>query len=506
MNGNQLRGIITGLLVLLIYGFPVFSQDNEQMLASSSGKYCRVKIGNHEQRFDTLTIPILVEWINENLQPIIDQNSKLLLQKGKVKSSAEGKVQYLDFLLRDQIAFNQSWTLRVLVSKDFTGTGIRFDFNFEIEEGTDAVTRKGNSQLLLFKNPPELTSMVPIDKTELVREDNKPPEIRLISPQADAENLRVVKEPEVDVIGYATDESGINLVLVNSNDARMYPDGKFVSTVKLAPGENEIRISAIDNDGTITEQRITVLCDSYSLASQMLNAGKYYALIIAVEQYEDPKISDLEHSVDDATALYNILVKYYTFEKENAKMLVNPKFEDIVIELDRLNKVVTDNDNLLIFFAGHGIWSEQSKVGYWLPSDARESNTANWFRNSTLRDYIGGIRSKHTLLIADACFSGSIFKSRSAFANAPSAIEKVYDLPSRKAMTSGSLSEVPDKSIFLEYLIKRLNENEKPYLTSEELFYSMKTAVINNSPTIPQFGEILNTGDEGGDFIFIKKR
>lgn len=187
-------------------------------------------------------------------------------------------------------------------------------------------------------------------------------------------------------------------------------------------------------------------------------------------------------------------------------MLTNPKFEDIVIELDRLNTIVDGKDNLLIFYAGHGIWSEQSKVGYWLPSDARESNTANWFRNSTLRDYIGGIKSKHTLLIADACFSGSIFKSRSAFANAPAAIEKVYDLPSRKAMTSGSLSEVPDKSIFLEYLIRRLAENEKPYLTSEELFYSMKTAVINNSPTIPQFGEILNTGDEGGDFIFIRKR
>jgi len=186
--------------------------------------------------------------------------------------------------------------------------------------------------------------------------------------------------------------------------------------------------------------------------------------------------------------------------------MINPKFEDIVIELDRLNTVVTDKDNLLLFYAGHGVWSEQSNVGYWLPSNARESNTANWFRNSTLRDYIGSIKAKHTLLIADACFSGSIFKSRAAFANAPAAIEKIYELPSRKAMTSGSLSEVPDKSVFIEYLVKRLTDNSKAYMTSEELFYSMKTAVLNNSPTVPQFGEILNTGDEGGDFIFIRKR
>jgi len=493
-------------MILLICSCPVFAQNNEQMLASSSGKYCRVKVSQYGQRFDTLEILIQVEWINESLQPINDYNSQLLLRKDQVKSSAEGKITCLDFQQRDYLTINHSWPLLIKVSKDFTGKDIRFDFNFEIRDGMDAGPTKSLSQPLLFKNPKEIACLAVVDLKELARVDNKPPEIRLISPIINDDNLRVVKTTEVDIIGYATDESGINLVLVNANDARMYPDGKFVSTVKLAPGENEIRMSAIDNDGTITEQRISVYCDSYELASQMLNAGNYYALIIAVEEYEDPKISDLDHSIDDANALYDILIKDYTFEKEKVKMLTNPRFEDIVIELDRLNQVVTENDNLLIFYAGHGIWSEQSKVGYWLPADARESNTANWFRNSTLRDYIGSIKSKHTLLIADACFSGSIFKSRSAFANAPSAIEKVYDLPSRKAMTSGSLSEVPDRSVFLEYLIRRLDDNDKPYLTSEELFYSMKTAVINNSPTIPQFGEILNTGDEGGDFIFIRKR
>jgi len=29
--------------------------------------------------------------------------------------------------------------------------------------------------------------------------------------------------------------------------------------------------------------------------------------------------------------------------------------------------------------------------------------------------------------------------------------------------------------------------------------------VINNSDALPQYGEIQNVGDEGGDFIFLKK-
>jgi hypothetical protein len=271
------------------------------------------------------------------------------------------------------------------------------------------------------------------------------------------------------------------------------------------PGENTIKIIAIDNDGSISEDKLTVECLSYALSMKLLETGKYYGLLIAVQNYDDPKITDLSHAIEDATALYNTLTKYYTFDKNDLKLLVNPRFEDIVIELDKLTKTITPKDNLLVYFAGHGVWSEETNVGFWLPSDAKESNTANWFRNSTMRDYIGSIKSKHTLLIADACFSGSIFKSRKAFTNAPVAIEKVYELSSRKAMTSGSLSEVPDRSVFLEYLVKRLSENNKPFLSSEELFYSLKTAVINNSPNIPQFGEILNTGDEGGDFIFIRK-
>ncbi len=65
--------------------------------------------------------------------------------------------------------------------------------------------------------------------------------------------------------------------------------------------------------------------------------------------------------------------------------------------------------------------------------------------------------------------------------------------------------EVPDKSVFIEYLIKRLDTNKKKYLASEQLYSSMKEAVINNSPNIPQYGTIQNVGDEGGDFIFIRR-
>ena len=202
-----------------------------------------------------------------------------------------------------------------------------------------------------------------------------------------------------------------------------------------------------------------------------------------------------------------ILSNNYTFDEENITQLANPTRNDIIQELDKLAYQLSDRDNLIIFYAGHGLWDEQLNKGFWIPSDAYTSNRANWFSNSDLRDYIGGIKAKHTLLISDACFGGGIFKTRQAFADITPAIIELYKLPSRKAMTSGAMTTVPDKSVFIEYLIKRLKENTESVLSSEQLFASFKIAVINNSSTnqVPQFGEIRETGDEGGDFLFIKR-
>ena len=71
-------------------------------------------------------------------------------------------------------------------------------------------------------------------------------------------------------------------------------------------------------------------------------------------------------------------------------------------------------------------------------------------------------------------------------------------------MTSGTLKEVPDQSVFVKYLIRELKENESRLLPSETLFANFKTAVLNNSPNVPQYGTIQNVGDEGGDFIFVR--
>ncbi|WP_420577885.1 caspase family protein [Ekhidna sp.] len=238
-----------------------------------------------------------------------------------------------------------------------------------------------------------------------------------------------------------------------------------------------------------------------------LGKRKYYALIIGVNEYKDDEIQDLDNPINDAEQLAGVLTYHYSFDQENVTVLENPTREEIIKSLDKLTGLVTEKDNLLIFYAGHGIWNEQLNQGYWLPSDASLDSKSYWLSNSTLRDYVGGIRSKHTLLISDACFSGGILKERAVFGNSRAILE-VYKLPSRKAMTSGTLKTVPDKSVFIEYLLKNLVNNQAPLMSADQLFRNFKVAVINNSPNgqVPQYGPITQAGDEGGDFIFLKRQ
>ncbi|MCX6137668.1 MAG: PEGA domain-containing protein [Ignavibacteriales bacterium] len=243
-----------------------------------------------------------------------------------------------------------------------------------------------------------------------------------------------------------------------------------------------------------------------STATDEITPGQYFALIIGVDKYADPAINSLEQPVKDAIRLERMIKSNYNFREENISFLENPTREDLLAVFERLSTQLGPEDNLLIFYAGHGYWDQDNGQGYWLPADARKSNRSRWVSNADLRDFVRGLKTKHTLLISDACFSGGIFRTRSAFDDASAAISELYRNPSRKAMTSGAMKEVPDKSVFIDYLVRKLEENNDPFLPSQRLFASLLEPVINNSTVkqTPQFGTIMETGDEGGDFIFYK--
>ncbi len=289
-------------------------------------------------------------------------------------------------------------------------------------------------------------------------------------------------------------------------------------TVYKSIGAREPRLVPPDQVNRLLVQTIEDLKASKSRSIEEINLTKvdqfvydkiktstFHAFIIGVEDYASETIEDLSYPIEDGMKLKRVLTDKYAFKDENVTFLKNPTRVEIIEKFDELALTIKPEDNLLIFYAGHGEFNQTLKQGYWLPSDAKANSKAAWISNSTIRDYITGIQSQHTLLVADACFSGGIFKTRDGIKDQGLAYANLYKLQSRKAITSGYLTAVQDQSTFMYYLLKRLTENTSPMLTAEELFASLKIPVANNNVTgqVPQFGDILNTGDEGGDFIFV---
>lgn len=358
------------------------------------------------------------------------------------------------------------------------------------------------------------TPVIVQNKKTAQPDDTTPPVINITSPAVNR-GLKIVQNTDkLHVAGMAHDDSGIFSVVVNGVQAKVDDKGNFNADIDLAIGDNPLMVVATDmnmNKGVykfaVSKESAVQKTNTVVTTIPGISSGKFYALLIGVQDYQDQTIPSLDGPVKDASSLSDAIKTNYTFANEDVTLLKNPNRDQIFEALDNLAAKVKENDNLLIFYAGHGNWDDSRMQGYWYPADAKLSKRDTWITNADLIEYINAIKSKHTLLITDACFAGSIFKSR-GIETAPKDIQELYKLPSRKAMTSGALKEVPDKSVFIEYLVKRLNQNTDKYLPSEQLFSSFRTAVINNSENgqVPQFGEIRQAGDEGGDFIFIKKQ
>jgi hypothetical protein len=322
----------------------------------------------------------------------------------------------------------------------------------------------------------------------------------------------VQNKNSITLVGRVSDPQGINTFLINRIVVKLSEGGVFQYSLNLSKGENQLDLVAINNKGIMSEQKLVVDCTAENAAAGGMEfpeiaKARYFALLIGINEYQHDEINDLQNPIKDVQNLYNVLVSKYTFNPENIILLKNPTCDELALTLEDLGKKLSGNDNLLIFYAGHGYYDEKAKIGYWLPSDAARNSRIKWFSNTFLRDLLTGIETKHTLLIADACFSGAIFRTRAAFAEIPQGIQKLYEIPSRKAMTSGIFSEeVPDESEFIKFLVKKLDENKESFLPSEILFSNLKPAVMSNSSNIPQYGVIQNVGDEGGgDFIFVHK-
>lgn len=370
--------------------------------------------------------------------------------------------------------------------------------------------------LTIAKNQPEMKEgidRVKRNQTMAANTDTSPPVIELISPEASRSFDIESDDSKTQLIGRAKDASGIASIKVNGFKLdKIEEDGLFISNFTLSPGKNTIIIEATDKKGNSSVKTFVITGNLTTKGNEMDipvfngNPPKYYAILIGENDYADKSIPDLRNPVKDAMELKAIIESKYTFEPKNIDTLFNRSREDILQTIMKRCSSLTENDNLVIFYAGHGIADKDNFGdidGYWIPVSAKKGVTSTYISTDDINKALKRSSAKHILLIADACFSGAF--TRDIGKDASKSIKKQYNIRSRKVMASGNLEPVPDNSRFLYYLKKTLQENTEKYISAKKLFDSFYDAILSNSDNLPQYAAIKNVGDEGGEFVFIKK-
>ena len=241
--------------------------------------------------------------------------------------------------------------------------------------------------------------------------------------------------------------------------------------------------------------------------------GNYHALIIGNSSYRE--FPPLETPAKDAQAIATVLERKYGFKTQ---VLIDADRYAILETLNTYRERLTEQDNFLLYYAGHGTLDEQNDRGHWLPVDASPNNPANWISNVTITDYINTMSAKHVMVIADSCYSGTLTRGvRPSLEGGKSEeleiefYKKLAKITSRTALTSGGTQPVMDggggaHSIFANSLLESLNSNDG-VLQGPDLYFEVRQRVsssgFNEIGQVPAFDVIQNTGDLGAPFFFV---
>ena len=350
-----------------------------------------------------------------------------------------------------------------------------------------------------------------------------PPSIQLIDPPAVlTRNSTIVVRGNVpvrDVVGRVTAPAGIFALSVNDRPLSADDQGLFRTQVPLTRGTTPVTIVAVDRQGKRAQLDFSLMMDVTPQPAPRLlitgkEFGKYYALVIGNEHYQ--KLPRLDTAIADAGEVADLLRKRYGFD---VTLLTDASRYQMMTAINQLTEKLTDKDNLLIYYAGHGELDRANLRAHWLPVDAEPNSDANWISSAILTDHLNRMAASHVLIVADSCYSGAMTRSSLAQLETGLTDEARLNLlkslaraRSRTALTSGGVQPVIDggggkHSVFAKNFISILADNQD-VLEGGRLYRDLAARVISDALKYkydqkPEYNPIQFTGHEGGDFLFV---
>lgn len=327
-----------------------------------------------------------------------------------------------------------------------------------------------------------------------------------------------------EVSGRISAPAGLESFAINDTAINVKADGSFITHVNIYNDETPVKMSALDKrnrqaslEFVIKRPRSQAVKKSTTPKKDIgkgVAFGNYYALVIGNNDYAN--LPKLETAANDAHDVAAALRDNFGFK---TTLLLNADRHEIVSALYQLREQLQEDDNLLVYYAGHGDMDRVNDRGYWLPIDAEPDNPVNWISNVSITDMLNTIKAKHIMVVADSCYSGSMTSTAVARvdANIPTHLQEKWlklmaKSRSRTVLTSGGVQPVLDggggsNSVFARAFLNALNSKDG-ILQGYALYQSVVGAVQSRAAElgvtqIPEYAPIKHAGHETGQFFFV---
>ena len=461
---------------------------------------------------------------NENEGVIkVSGQSMLKISDGKAFQD-NGKTQCdvrSEILKADKVIFNGVVIIKC-PTKEFIGSwtqsgsegfGIatsektRLDFNFS--------KSRNDVYASLNKNKKNKKLVLKDKKSEKIK-DSICPEIKLVdnkqvysSSDCKTKVAKIqAKDGNFSLIGFATDNEEVQRFSIDGRPIKLKSDGSFKYSGKTNSSK-DVYLVATDKFGKITELKVNI--EVLAASKKFVNNKKYYALIIGNSEYKH--WDNLVSPTNDIDVIAAVLKDKYNFEVPI--LLKNADKASIEEAFFKMNKILTEDDYLLIYYAGHGDKNPSIQKAYWIPTNAGSSFDRNWISTSFVTEMIGTFKAKHVLLMVDSCYSGLLKGSNTNLTvvdgdtNDAVFLTKLLNRKTRLFISSGSdepvLDTSDDKHSWFAKKFLELLENNQNTLTSIEIYMKINRYVHVNASQRPKYDVIKETGHNEGMFLFTAK-
>lgn len=281
--------------------------------------------------------------------------------------------------------------------------------------------------------------------------------------------------------------------------------------MKVFEGETWLELEAVTMSGGVTREFRNVKVGMDAIGDAVMADRKDYALLFGINKYDH--WSDLVNPVFDVQSIAKELEERYGFQVE---VVLDAEQNEVMTKLREYAQInYKPQDQLFIFFAGHGQYDDVFGEGFLVAKNSLRNDVSknSYISHNRIRSNINNIPCEHIFLSMDVCFGGTfdpmLASSRSAayeLTNDREYLVRKLSKKTRKYLTSGSKEYVSDgvagaHSPFAKNLLEALKSNggEDRILILDEIKGYMER--LKSTPRFGAFG----SDENGSDFVFIAR-